>query len=98
MLDRSYRDVRFGSKMCSAPTHVRFTTNSDIDCVFRRYANGCATPSVEEPPKSKGLALDDAVIPSMACVTLDGVALAHVCYAKPARTYVPVRSTAGQRE
>jgi hypothetical protein len=30
-------NVRFGSKadICSAPTHVRFTPNSDIDCVFR---------------------------------------------------------------
>src|SRR4030095_16434402 len=29
-------NVRFGSKadMCNAPTHVRFTPNSDIDCVF----------------------------------------------------------------
>src|SRR5262245_15044545 len=31
------RHVRFGSKadMCSAKRHVRFTPNSDIDCVFR---------------------------------------------------------------
>jgi len=31
-------DVRFGSKadMCVAKSHVRFTPNSDINCVFRR--------------------------------------------------------------
>ena len=30
-------DVRFGSKadMCSAKGHVRFTPESDVDCVFR---------------------------------------------------------------
>ena len=30
-------DVRFGSKadLCSATTHVRFTPDNDIDCVFR---------------------------------------------------------------
>jgi len=30
------RDVRFGSKadICAATSHVRFTPNSDIDCVF----------------------------------------------------------------
>jgi hypothetical protein len=29
-------DVRFGSKadICSAPSHVRFTPNSDTDCVL----------------------------------------------------------------
>src|SRR5262245_48602213 len=36
-LDETTADVRFGSKadMCSAQAHVRFTPNSDIDCVFR---------------------------------------------------------------
>jgi hypothetical protein len=31
-------DVRFGSKadICNAPTHVRFTPNSDNDCVLRK--------------------------------------------------------------
>jgi len=34
--------VRFGSKadICSAQGHVRFTPNSDIDCVFRHVALG----------------------------------------------------------
>jgi hypothetical protein len=35
-------DVCFGSKadMCGAKGHVRFTPNSDIDCVFRRVTLG----------------------------------------------------------
>src|SRR5262249_43800502 len=34
--------VRFGSKadICSAKGHVRFTPNSDIDCVFRHVRFG----------------------------------------------------------
>jgi len=35
-------DVRFGSKadMCGAKRHVRFTPESDIDCVFGMSAMG----------------------------------------------------------
>ena len=35
-------NVRFGSlaDMCAAKRHVRFTPNSDIDCVFRRVTLG----------------------------------------------------------
>ena len=34
--------VRFGSKadMCGAPDYVRFTPNSDTDCVFRHVSFG----------------------------------------------------------
>src|SRR5262245_15387408 len=34
--------VRFGSKadICAATSHVRFTPNSDIDCVFRHVCLG----------------------------------------------------------
>ena len=37
-----WQDVRFGSKadMCGAQDHVRFTPNSDIDCVFRHVRFG----------------------------------------------------------
>jgi hypothetical protein len=33
-------NVRFGSKadICAATSHVRFTPNSDIDCVFQHCA------------------------------------------------------------
>jgi hypothetical protein len=33
---------RFGSKadICTAPAHVRFTPNSDIDCIFRDVCFG----------------------------------------------------------
>src|SRR4029453_6271986 len=39
---RRRSDVRFGSlaDMCSAKGHVRFTPNSDVDCVFRRVCFG----------------------------------------------------------
>src|SRR5262245_41671865 len=45
------RDVSFGSEadICAAKRHVRFTPNSDIDCVFRRVCfwanNGHEGPS-----------------------------------------------------
>src|SRR5262249_31078613 len=40
--DKKSSDVRFGSKadICSAPAHVRFTPNNDLDCVFRHVRFG----------------------------------------------------------
>jgi len=42
-------DVRFGSKadMCGAKRHVRFTPNSDIDCVFWHV---CVGPEADMKP------------------------------------------------
>src|SRR5262249_60889006 len=44
-------DFRFGSKadICAATSHVRFTPNSDIDCVFRHVPQG---PKADIPPHS----------------------------------------------
>ena len=41
--------MRFGSRadICSAPAHVRFTPNSDIDCVFRHLCFGAEDEFIE---------------------------------------------------
>src|SRR5262245_4832296 len=63
----TWQDVCFGSKadMCSAKQHVRFSPNSDINCVFRHVHFGAShsnTSSVIEMSPEDGARPSDLAV------------------------------------